>query len=188
LEKIDEMTDRAERRLRWGKGRELARQMEVLGISPGTQVDDAVQPRINWPPAAEANPYDRDNIIESMGAHLQSDRMQYGMRTYALYGLGGVGKSYIALKYAQARMENKDFQTIIWIQSATEQSLEQSFTDVSKSLKLKGYDPSRHEQNRIEVLAWLQDTCKYCIDGMICQKRSDTDCHTRSEQMVTDIR
>lgn len=84
--------------------------------------------------------------------------MNTGFRTYGLYGLGGVGKSHVALKYAETKMEH--FQTILWIHSETAGSIAQSFTDISIRLQLKGADPGQPEQNRIEVLNWLHETCK----------------------------
>ena len=50
------------------------------------------------PPAANARFYDRDNIIDAIDAHLRPAQAPPGLRTYGLYGLGGVGKSHVALK------------------------------------------------------------------------------------------
>ncbi|KAI4265420.1 MAG: hypothetical protein L6R38_009438 [Xanthoria sp. 2 TBL-2021] len=108
------------------------------------------------PPAANARFYDRDNIIGLMDKHLRGDRAQSGLRMYGLYGLGGVGKSHVALKYAQTKMEH--FQFVLWIHGTNKQSLEQSFTEIAFRLQIKGADRGRHEQNRIEVLNWLHQT------------------------------
>lgn len=139
---------------------ELSRLSELLNLKYSTQLDDVSRSCIMLPNDDVVEPYDRDPIIKLMEAHLRSDLKQSKMRAYALYGLGGVGKSHVALKYAQLR--TKDFQAILWIESDTEQALEQSFTEISIGLKLKGADRTRHEQNRIEVLTWLRETCKYC--------------------------
>lgn len=94
-----------------------------------------------------------------MDKHLRGDRAQSGLRMYGLYGLGGVGKSHVALKYAQTKMEH--FQFVLWIHGTNKQSLEQSFTEIAFRLQIKGADRGRHEQNRIEVLNWLHQTCTY---------------------------
>lgn len=108
------------------------------------------------PVARNARFYDRDNIIERIHAHFHDEDDTQRFRSLALFGLGGVGKSHVALKYAHSK--TTEFRVILWIQSQTSAALEQSFTDIALRLKLDGADARKHEENRIQLLDWLQNT------------------------------
>jgi hypothetical protein len=56
------------------------------------------------------------------------------LRTFALHGMGGVGKTQLALRYALEA--KKVFDTILWIAADTKMSLENSFRDASEALGL----------------------------------------------------
>lgn len=83
-----------------------------------------------------------------------------GLRSTAIYGLGGVGKSQIALMYAQQHAE--DYDAIFWIHSQTLASLEQSVAKAIDLLNLGtetgGEAGTNNTQNRIIFLIWLQNT------------------------------
>lgn len=81
-------------------------------------------------------------------------------RSLALYGIGGVGKSSVALRYAEARIHRKELDAMFWIAGEKEVTLRQSFTDIAVRLKLPGAQPKDHDQNRTLVLDWLQNTGK----------------------------
>ena len=78
------------------------------------------------------------------------------LRSLALHGLGGVGKSHVALKYAHAQSHALD--AVLWVHSETPAALEQSFTNIAMRLTLPDASPQKHEENRIMVLTWLQQT------------------------------
>ena len=81
-------------------------------------------------------------------------------RSLALHGLGGVGKSTIALKYAENRLHRGEPDALFWVYSEKLVSLKQSFTDIALRLKLPDAQPGDHEENRAVVLNWLQQTRK----------------------------
>lgn len=79
-------------------------------------------------------------------------------RSLALYGIGGVGKSSVALRYAETKINNQELDVMFWIASEKEVTIRQSFTDIAVRLKLSGAWPQDHDQNRTLVLDWLQTT------------------------------
>lgn len=79
-------------------------------------------------------------------------------RSLTLYGIGGVGKSSVALRYAETRIHRKELDAMFWIAGEKEVTIRQSFTDVAVRLKLPGAQPNDHDKNRTLVLDWLQNT------------------------------
>lgn len=79
-------------------------------------------------------------------------------RSLALYGIGGVGKSSVALRYAETRIRRMELDAMFWIAGEKEVNIRQSFTDIAVRLKLPGAQLRDHDQNRTLVLDWLQNT------------------------------
>ena len=57
-------------------------------------------------------------------------------RSYRIWGLGGVGKTQIALAYANRSIAS--FDVILWVRAETEAALKRSFTDIAINLELEG--------------------------------------------------
>lgn len=98
-------------------------------------------------------------MIEKIEQHF-ANRTAGGLRSLALYGMGGVGKSHVALKYVEREQSNKGFDAIFWIQAETSVAIQQSFTEVALRLRLPDARSDSHGDNRRSVLAWLQKTCE----------------------------
>ena len=56
---------------------------------------------------------------------------------YVLHGNGGMGKTQIALKYANEQENNDYFQRAIWINSASKEQLQQSFDSIAVTMGLR---------------------------------------------------
>lgn len=79
-------------------------------------------------------------------------------RSLALHGLGGVGKSTVALRYSENKLQRGELDALFWVYSEKLVSIRQSFTDVALRLKLPDARPGDHDENRAVVLNWLQHT------------------------------
>ena len=56
----------------------------------------------------------------------------------AIYGLGGVGKTQIALELAYRTMERRPACSIFWIQASTVEKVEQGYLEIGKLLEIPG--------------------------------------------------
>lgn len=105
--------------------------------------------------------YNRDEILKAIRSHFGPGLE--GLCSIALHGVGGVGKSHIAHKYAYLEAQKRTYDAILWIHSDTHPAIEQSFTDVAVRLQLPGASLQKHTENKIRVLTWLQQTSKFRI-------------------------
>lgn len=82
----------------------------------------------------------RDDILRQMTTALQFPRADQGsfLRAVTLYGMGGVGKTQIALEYAYRF--RAAYSHLFWIKSETEFELRQSFTALVQSMGIKKGD------------------------------------------------
>lgn len=76
----------------------------------------------------------------------------------AIHGLGGVGKSTIALRYAEQKLRQEDLDALFWVHSEKLVSIRQSFTDIAMRLRLADAKQGDHNENHALVLNWLQHT------------------------------
>jgi anion-transporting ArsA/GET3 family ATPase len=77
---------------------------------------------------------------------------------FVLFGMGGVGKSRIALQYA---MESRDkFEVILWITASNRAKITESFREVAKALGLAlGSDDGVSVVST--MMTWLLGTSKH---------------------------
>ncbi len=109
------------------------------------------------------NFYGRTGILESIQAVLAFRDDDLRIRSVALWGTGGIGKSQIALEFA-SRQETTNLPIILWIPSEKETKIASAFNKASQKLNLPGVLPSNTpDRNRDLVLEYLQRTCESII-------------------------
>lgn len=78
------------------------------------------------------------------------------IRTVAIWGTRGVGKSQIALEYAYRRW-NTGTSVVLWISSETEGEFARSVRKAAETMRLEGYSENNTaDENRHLVLQWLK--------------------------------
>ena len=106
--------------------------------------------------AYSANPYfyGRENILKNIKKNLPSERYNQ-QRSYAIWGMGGVGKTQIALAYAHNCLES--FDAVLWVHADSTLKLMESFSKIGAMLKIT--EPgSDAEKCKDAVLDWLVST------------------------------
>ncbi|KAJ5710647.1 hypothetical protein N7488_004803 [Penicillium malachiteum] len=101
------------------------------------------------------NFFGREQILKDIDAIFKQCEGSRELGSIALYGLGGTGKSQIALKYAHSTDESCN---IFWANAETEISLGQDFAKFALELKLRGARQGQDENNRFLMLDWLSRT------------------------------
>lgn len=80
-------------------------------------------------------------------------------RSFALYGMGGVGKTQIALRYANACRDRYD--SVLWVSAESTISIAECFKNIAKTLGIVQPDSEIDDDSVIsKVKAWLSATGK----------------------------
>lgn len=111
--------------------------------------------------------FDRVDTFEKIDQVFGRDGSTTSFRSIALFGLGGIGKSFIAARYIERKIEEKKYDAMFWVYGETMASLRQSFTDIALRLKLPGVQPNLHDENLIQVQSWFQKTDKPWTFGIV---------------------
>ena len=132
-------------------------------LSAGQSPDDpASLPCFIYPSSRTSRFFDRTEDIIEMDRYFGNGAQDpdQPFRSIALYGIGGVGKSSVALRYAETRIHRKELDAMFWVAGEKEVTLRQSFSDIAVRLKLPGAQAKDYDQNRTLVLEWIQTTGK----------------------------
>jgi hypothetical protein len=135
---------------------DLQRQQSLLALRPASPREIAHLPFNNIPPTT--NFYDRIGITGRLEEFFYPPSGEAAFRSIVLYGIGGVGKSSIALKYSNMKAKSHSVDAILWFHVKTKVSLSQSFTEAAIALGFERVGRDRPDENRIILLNWLQQT------------------------------
>lgn len=102
--------------------------------------------------------YGREEELGKIRSCLDHDLSHPKYSALSIVGMGGVGKSQIALSYAYEQLE-KGVQAVFWINSESVFTISQGFTEIAGLLGLEGAIANGgHDQNLYLVKQWLQKT------------------------------
>ena len=123
--------------------------------------EQAHLPCVMLPPSRAPRFFDRTQVVEQIEQFFEKSRANTdNLASLAIYGLGGVGKSSVALRYAETKLQRDELDALFWIQSEKHVTISQSFTDIAMELQLPKARPNDPEENRVLVIKWLQQTSK----------------------------
>lgn len=132
----------------------------VLSLKPTSRSDKMTH--VALPTAKNKRFFGRHQLLESIDRHLQPSTKDDHLRSVALYGLGGVGKTQIALTYAYQKTTSLG--AVLWVPAENDVVLRHGFSRIAmETLKLEGAMSQSHEENMVCVLNWLQNTGKLNI-------------------------
>lgn len=98
--------------------------------------------------------FGREAELSSMQEKLTADNSQ-SPRCVLLHGLGGMGKSGLAMEYIERHRQ--EFGAIIWLPADNEVKIQQALTEVASQLDLVAKDCSDTVQVQRKVAAWLSE-------------------------------
>lgn len=123
--------------------------------------DTAQLPCYVLPPIRTTRFFDRDDVIEKIDSHFRDSDSAAPLRSLALYGMGGVGKSHVAMKFLEQKLATKEYDAIFWVKAESSVSIQQSFTEIALRLKLPDTGSASHDENRMILKGWLQQTSMF---------------------------
>ncbi|KAK9857679.1 hypothetical protein MYU51_019821 [Penicillium brevicompactum] len=91
----------------------------------------------NIPFQANERFVDRENEISQLEELLFSESPCYRV---AITGLGGIGKTQIALQLAHRTYREREGYAVFWIQATSIESVQKSYAEIARKLKLPGWD------------------------------------------------
>lgn len=135
-----------------------AETIEVMKSLKETKLEDQVKLPCHMIPFG-LNPrfFSRDREVDLVRKALDPVQGHEKLQVMSIHGLGGVGKSQIALHYANTSM--KVYDVIAWIPSETQVKMTQALSKLAKKLGLpKGDDSEDDYQASLKVKDWLNES------------------------------
>lgn len=152
--------------IRWEQGDFLpASKTIVLELARALRLDDQETRRLleasltalppHWLVPFQRNPFftGREEILETLHKQLGTDQEVSLIQSLALHGLGGVGKTQIALEYAYRHA--LEYSAVFWIEAETIESIILSFLRIAEVLQLPGRDDPHQQRMLAAVQRWL---------------------------------
>ncbi|RUS24491.1 P-loop containing nucleoside triphosphate hydrolase protein, partial [Jimgerdemannia flammicorona] len=116
----------------------------------------------------------RDDIFKKLWHLLDDNRNNSTLGRVALVGLGGMGKTQIALEYCFRNYPSK-YEYVFWIMANSKESLSSSFLKVAKLLKLSVTDNESLEVRISLVKNWFHNATKRWL--MVFDNADDENVH-----------
>jgi NB-ARC domain len=157
---VESEADLARMRLETGKYREVLDLMKDLNDTKLDEGSTIIQ-CYHVPYNAFPQFCGREAALSAVGSALKHTDKRIGLKTFALYGMGGVGKTQIALQYAEQNRQSYD--SILWLSTDTSIGLGQSVRDLVQALGLKKDDEELRDTFglMLKLKNWLRERRKY---------------------------
>jgi NB-ARC domain len=86
-------------------------------------------------PSLQVSEYiERIDLLESVKTAVQQMREQQRRQVVVLLGMGGQGKSQLAMEYCRTARLSKEFRAIIWIDASSTKSVHRSFESITSKM------------------------------------------------------
>lgn len=117
--------------------------------------EESVVPDLLWAVPLPRNPFftGRDEILHALHMRFTMEQSSMPALPLALSGLGGIGKTQIAIEYAYRY--SQAYQAIFWLAAETSESLMTSLLHIADQLQLPERQNAKQAQVQMAVQRWL---------------------------------
>ncbi|HEU5228176.1 MAG TPA: FxSxx-COOH system tetratricopeptide repeat protein [Ktedonobacteraceae bacterium] len=108
------------------------------------------------------NPFftDRDTILKTLHASFTSGQ-NHQTNIQALYGLGGIGKTLLAIEYAYLHQE--DYQATLWLNAASRELLNSDLRSLADQLGISLPKDVQESERLVAIKHWLQQHDRWLL-------------------------
>jgi hypothetical protein len=145
--------------------RDQGKYEEVLGLVEkfkDTKLKEDESKRHHYLPSTLSSRFwGRQDALNAIEEALDPGKKSHLLRSFALYGMGGVGKTQIALQYASRYREA--YKTILWVAADNVINMGQSFREIANLLSLAQTEQEMQDTQgcMLKVKNWLTEECKW---------------------------
>jgi tetratricopeptide (TPR) repeat protein len=124
-----------------------------LGV--GSRSDLSKFPLFNVPHRPNQFFTDREDILTVLHNYFTSNQAIHQTRIQALNGLGGIGKTQLAVEYA--RLYKHEYQAVLWLKASSRNLLNAEAAALADLLSLSEKDQANEQKLFIAIRRWLQN-------------------------------
>ena len=111
--------------------------------------------------------FGRTKVLGELQNVLKPSTAGHSIRSAALWGTGGIGKSQVALEYANLQIQAK-CRLVIWLPAQTETDMSRALVQAASQVRPPGYEEGMSaERTRFIMWNWLQTTGEYLRAGCV---------------------
>lgn len=139
------------------KARFEAQVIETISMEEGSSVALPIYEI----PAFDYQFYGRDDELRDIHTFFKGDDGQDSLRLYVVYGVGGMGKTALALRLAHQCKQQKLYEAIFWVRGQSVADCKASFAEIAVALDLGSVSRTGDlEHNALQAKKWLKSTSK----------------------------
>jgi DNA-binding XRE family transcriptional regulator len=149
----------------WITGKNIPASKQLIKIASGLNLNHADNETLNraaahTPPRIHNLPFPRNPLftgratyLEQLDTHFKTGDSVALTQPISISGLGGIGKTQLALEYAHQSYRTNVYQAVFWVNAADERALQDSYVKLAHRLEL----PERDEQERALIVQAVKD-------------------------------
>jgi hypothetical protein len=127
-----------------------------------------------WMVPYARNPFftGREDLLTQLQAHFQQQQAMALSQPQAMSGLGGIGKTQMAVEYAHRHA--KEYEAVLWVRAETQENLVSGYVEMAQELELRERDEQEQAIVVQAVKRWLTTTERswlLILDNADCPER-----------------